>query len=149
MNNRDQFVNTRVETALAESAIAADAVQTGVAIPVGKSVAIAFILKVSAYVAGDIKIQDVQFADDAAFTTNVVTYTSDDILMKNDRCDEENSAIDQTLLAAIGRRKLSLENRAVNDQAFFRVRTITANSADLTAGVDVLLGESESPVVQG
>ncbi|MFT6842659.1 MAG: hypothetical protein ACJASR_001428 [Psychroserpens sp.] len=148
MNNRDQFINTRVATALAAAAIAGNAVQVGASIPVGNAVAIAFFLEVSAWVAGDIKIQDVQFADDAGFTLNVDTYTSDDILMKNDRSNDDITAIDQTLLGGIGIRKLSIENRALNDQAFFRVNTITANTADLTAGVIAVIGESVSPVVQ-
>lgn len=148
MNNRDQFINTRMKTALASVVIASDAVQNGVAIPLGKAVSLAFFLEVTAYTTGDIKIQDVQFADDQAFTLNVDTYSSDDILLKNDRNDQVTTAVEQTLLAAVGTRKLSIENRALNDQAFVRIRTITANTASLTANVKVVIGESVSPVVQ-
>jgi hypothetical protein len=148
MNNRDQFYNTRLETGLAQAAIAADAVQTGLSIALNRAVAISVFLDVVAYTSGDIKIQDIQFADDAAFTQNVDTYTSDDILLKNDRSDQLTSAIDQTLLAAVGKSKISIENRALNNQKFMRVRTVTANTASLTAGVYVIIGESETPVVQ-
>lgn len=148
MNKRDQFYNTRFETAVDQQAIDSDGVFTGNSIPLEKAVAIAFCLDVNAYTKGDVKVQDIQFADDAAFTENVDTYTSDDILLKNDRSDQEISALDQTLLAALGKRKISIENRALNKQAFVRIRLVSANTAILSATVWAILGESETPIVQ-
>ena len=146
-NSRDYFFNTRVSTALASSVITTNAVQTGVAIDVSNAIAIAVILNVSAWTSGSIGIQDVQFADDSAFTTNLVTYTSDDVLLKNDRSSLV-SAITQSILSAIGRRKVSLENRAINNQKWMRVRTVSAGGASLTADVIVQTSECISPVVQ-
>jgi predicted secreted protein len=147
MNNRDHFFGTRVETALATAALSSAATQNGVAIDVSNVAAIAFVEHVSVFSTGTFGIQDVQFADDSSFTTNVVTITSDDFLMKNDR-SSATSAIAQTVLAATGRRKLSLENRAVNSQKWCRVRTVTTGTVSLTASVIALLDFNEQPVVQ-
>lgn len=147
MNSRDPFINTRKAKALASAALSSDAVQNGVAIEISKAVGLSFWLNVTAYTDGDIQVQDIQFADDSSFTENVVTITSDDILMKNDRTSTV-SAIAQTNLSAVGSRKISVENRAINSQKYARIRTITDNSADLTADVDVLIEETEGPVIQ-
>ena len=146
-NSRDYFFNTRVSTALASSVITTDAVQTGVAIDVSNVIAIAFTLQVSAWTSGSVGIQDIQFADDNAFTTNLVTYTSDDVLLKNNRSSSV-SAITQSILSAVGRRKVSLENRAINNQRFMRVRTVSTGGASLTANVILIASESITPVVQ-
>lgn len=147
MNDRDSLRNARVSTALASVAITADEVQEGVAIDISKAVAIAIILECTAHTTGDIQVQDIQFADDSSFTQNVETITSDDFLLKNDRSSSD-SAVDQTNLAAVGRSRISLENRAVNDQKYMRIRTISANSADLTANAIAIIKEGEGVVVQ-
>ncbi len=147
MNNRDHFFGTRVETALATAALSSAATQTGVAIDISNVAAIAFVEHVSVFATGTFGIQDVQFADDSSFTTNVVTITADDFLMKNDR-SSATSAIAQTVLAATGRRKLSLENRAVNSQKWCRVRTVTTGTVSLTASVIALLEFNDQPAVQ-
>lgn len=147
MNERDHFFGTRVATALASAARSSAAVQNGAAIDVSNVKGITLIHEVSVFATGTSGIQDVQFADDSSFTTNVTTVTSDDFLMKNDR-SSTTSAIAQTVLAAVGRRKLSIENRAVNSQKYMRVRTVTTGTVDLTSNVIALLAENDSPVVQ-
>ena len=147
MNSRDHFFGTRVSTALASAALSSAAVQTGVAIDVSNASSIALVEEVSVFATGTFGIQDVQFADDSSFAVNLVTITSDDFLMKNDR-SSTTSAIAQTVLAAVGRRKLSLENKAINTQKYMRVRTVTTGTVSLTAGVIALIEENEKPVVQ-
>lgn len=145
MNSRDPFIQTRVATALASVAISADAVQTGAAIDISNAVGLAFILECSAFTDGQISVQDIQFADDSSFTENLVTITSDDILMKNDRSSTV-SAVLQTVLTAVGRKKISVENRAINGQKYARIRTVSADSADLTANVIALVEEKQNVV---
>lgn len=147
MNARDKFVDTVLATALASTAISSDATQTGSAIDISNVIAIALFLRCTVYTDGDISIQDVQFADDSSFTTNVVTITSDDILMKNDPSSSD-SAISQTLLEATGIAKIRLENRAINSQKYMRVRTVSDNSADLTAEVIAILSKKVVPAIQ-
>jgi hypothetical protein len=150
MNSKDHFFGTRVVTALASGARNSAAVQTGAAIDISNAKSIALVHEVSAFSDGTAGIQDVQFADDSSFTQNVVTITSDDILMKNDR-SSSTSAIAQTVLAATGRRKLSLENRAVNEQKYMRVRGVTVvgdSAVSLTNNIIALIEERTAPVVQ-
>lgn len=148
MNSKDHFFGTRVATALASAARSAAAVQTGAAIDVSNAKSIALIHEVTAFTAGTAGIQDVQFADDSSFTVNVSTYTSDDLLLKNDR-SSSTSAIEQTVLGATGRRKLSLQNLAVNSQKWMRVRGVTVGeSVGLTNNIIALIEEKTAPVVQ-
>ena len=147
MNARDHFFGTRVVTALASAARSSAAVVNGAAIDISNAKSIALIHEVSAFTTGTSGIQDVQFADDSSFSENLTTITSDDFLLKNDR-SSTTSAIAQTVLAAVGRRKLSLENRAVNSQKFMRVRTVTTGTVVLTSNVIALIEENEQPVVQ-
>ena len=148
MNSRDSFINTRVATAYASTAISSsDGVKTGAAIDITKAIGLKLVLEVSAWTAGTIGIQDVQFANDSSFTENVTTITSDEILMKNDR-SSSTSAVAQTVLGAVGRRTICIENRATNGQKYARVRGIAASSAALTANIIALIEENKGPVVQ-
>jgi len=146
MNSRDKFVDTKLVDALSSTAINTDTVTNGIAIDISKDVALSFVLIVSGWTAGDVKIQDIQFADDSGFTTNVETFATDDFLLPNDRYNQDDSAVDQTLLASVGRKKLSLGNLALNSQTFARVRLLSANSADLVANVELIASEDKSPV---
>lgn len=105
-------------------------------------------LYASAVAAGSVKIQDVQFADDSSFSSNVSTYTSDDYLNKNDRMSS-TSAIEQTSLSAAGTKSLSLKNLAINRQKYFRVRTVASSgSPDATFEVKTILLYLNQPKVQ-
>lgn len=147
MNSRDKFIDTRVVTGLANTALSSATVTNGAAVDISNAVGIAAILQCFTFSTGTVGIQDVQFANDSSFSENVTTYTSDDILMKNDRTSA-TSAIAQMILAATGRRKLSFENRAVNGQKYMRVRVVTTGTVSLSARVDFLINEDKSPVVQ-
>lgn len=148
MNSKDHFFGTRVATALASAARSSAAVQTGVAIDISNAKSISLVHEVTAFTAGTAGIQDVQFADDSSFSVNVSTYTTDDLLLKNDR-SSSTSAIAQTVLGAVGRRKLSFQNLAINSQQFMRVRGVTVGgSVGLTNSIIALMEEKIAPVVQ-
>jgi len=146
MNKRDKFVDTKLVDAFSSATINHDNITNGIAIDISKYVALAFVLIVTSRTAGNVKIQDVQFADDAGFATNVKTFSTDDFLLPNDRYNQVDSAVDQTLLAAVGRKKLSLGNLMLNKQKFARVRLLSANSANLVANVELIASEDKSQV---
>ena len=146
MNKRDKLVDTKLVDAFSSATINHDNITNGIAIDISKYVALAFVLIVTSRTAGNVKIQDVQFADDAGFATNVKTFSTDDFLLPNDRYNQVDSAVDQTLLAAVGRKKLSLGNLMLNKQKFARVRLLSANSANLVANVELIASEDKSPV---
>jgi hypothetical protein len=104
-------------------------------------------ISASVVAAGSIKIQDVQFADDSAFSVNVATFISGDYLNKNDRMSSV-SAIDQTNLVAAGSAKLSLANLALNEQKWFRVRALASTGTpNTTAEVQTILSYSNKPQI--
>lgn len=147
MNIRDYFYPTKSATALAPATISSAAVQNGAAISLEGVSAIKFVLDVYSRVNGTIKIQDVQFANDSSFTENVSTFSADEDLLKNDVMSSV-SAIDQTILSAVGKRAIRLDNKAIKGQKFVRVRTETTGTVNLGAQVWAELRLDESPVVQ-
>ncbi|MEY2868975.1 MAG: hypothetical protein RIR01_1451 [Bacteroidota bacterium] len=133
--------------ALAQRTTSAQVV-AGVAINISGVSEIKNIISASAVAAGTVGIQDVQFADDSSFSVNVSTFTSDDYLGKNDRTSS-TSAIAQTLLSAAGSKSLSLKNLALNNQKYFRVRTVASSgSPDATFEVQTILQYLNEPQVQ-
>tara|TARA_R110000868_G_C10972986_1_gene771151 strand:- start:40551 stop:41003 length:453 start_codon:yes stop_codon:yes gene_type:complete len=149
MNTKDTTRGSVIESSipLLQRAVAS-AVTVGAAINVTGVQAILHTIKASAVAALTVGIQDVQFANDAGFTTNVSTYTTDDYLNSNDQ-DSASSAIVQTLLAAAGSSKLSLVNLAKNGQEFMRVRAVQpAGTPDATFGIETLLVYGSEPKIQ-
>ena len=109
---------------------------------------IKIILSASAHTSGTVAIQDVQFADDNNFTTNVTTFTSDDYLRKNNR-NSSVSAIAQTVLGAVGGTQLSLANLALGSQKFFRVRVIqNVGISNLTFEVQTTFSYGDKTQIQ-
>lgn len=132
---------------LAQRAVAA-AVTNGSAIDITGVEALLFSINATARVSGSVKIQDIQFANDSSFAVNLITYTSDDYLNKNNSL-LATSAIDQTSLAAAGSAKISLTNLAKNGQKFARVRTVaSAGASDLTFEVQAVLDYADKPKIQ-
>jgi len=149
-NSRNYFDRTKLVTALAYGTRSSAAVQTGSAIDVTDAVALKFVLDAVSVTDGTVKIQDIQFANDSSFTTNVSTYTADADLIKNDSTSS-TSAIEQTLLSAAGKSAVSIENKAVNGQKYARVRTVTvvgSSAVNLVSQVFAEIAYNYSPVVQ-
>lgn len=130
---------------------AEDATINGAAIIIDGVKEIKVFLDVTAHAGGannSVKIKNVEFADDESFTVNKTTFTSDDYLNKNDRLSS-TSAIDQTLLNAIGTKSLSLKNLALDNQKYFRVNFLTGStSVDLTFKSEVILEYLDKPKIQ-
>lgn len=149
MNNKNYISGLVVKNSipLAQRAVAST-VTSGTAIDITGVESMLFCINATARASGSIKIQDVQFANDSSFSTNVITYISDDYLDKNNSL-LATSAIDQTSLAAVGSSKIYLSNLAKNGQKFVRVRTISsATASDVTFEVQAVLDYANKPKIQ-
>jgi len=128
-------------------------VTNGVAISLNKGISYAYCLKVSNWVSGSIQIQDIQVADDNAFTINVTTFSASlnpEQVLGNDRASIVD-AFTQTLLSADGEKVISFRSLGRESQAYVRIRLVTTGTVDLTAEVVGVKLENEQPInpVQG
>lgn len=151
MTNTDYFYGSRFVFPLPATALSSATVTNGVAISLDKAVSFACCLKVSNWVSGSVQIQDIQVADDDAFTTNVVTFSASsnpEQVLGNDRSSTVD-AFTQTLLSADGEKAIYFRSLGVDGQAFIRVRLVSVGTVDLTAEVVGIKLETEAPIIQG
>lgn len=135
------------------TAISTDAVHTGLAIDfsgiANNGAEIGFLLRVDAHSTGDVKIQDVQFSSVEDFSSDVETVGSDHIIhfIKGDTVSDVD-ALSQTLINTANTvKKLGLHIPVVNKQ-YMRIRLISANTANLTASVMIVMTQGRTPVNQ-
>jgi hypothetical protein len=107
-------------------------------------------LDVYSHTAGTAQISSIVLASDAGFSTDVTTYdatTNVENILKNDR-ESSTEPFAQTLLSAIGKRKVAFENIAKKDQIHCRVVVTSAGTANLGAQVIVDILKDRAPFTQ-
>lgn len=151
MTNTDYFYGSRFVFPLPAVALTSATVTNGVAISLDKATTFAYCLKVTNWVSGSVKIQDIQVADDNAFTTNVVTFSASsnpNQVIGNDH-SQVVDAFTQSLLSANGEKAIYFRSLGINNQAFVRARLVSTGTVDLTAQVVGIKLETEAPIIQG
>lgn len=153
MHSNDYFINTIKKTAVSSQAFNSAGVTNGVAIDISSVESIAIFNEISAFADGKWSIQDVQFSSKSDFTSDVETFDSTkiDYLLANDRTPSASDPITQTLLVAVGTRKLCVPSLSKDGKKFFRARFLRQNGSsavDFTANAIYILNYSKSPVVQ-
>lgn len=148
MTNTDYFYGTRTVVALLPVTLNSATVTNGLPISLEKGVSYKMSLIVYSRTDGTAQIQDLQVADDNAFTTNVTVFSASsnpDQVLGNDRPSTVD-AFTQTLLNVDGIKSIHFRSLGVNGQAFVRPRIVTTGTVALSALVIVEKLETDAPI---
>ena len=149
MTNQDYFYGTRTVVALLPVALNSATVTNGLPISLEKGVSYKMSLVVYSRTNGTAQIQDLQVADDNAFSVNVSTFSASSNpkqVLGNDRSSTVD-AFTQTLLNADGIKAIHFRSLGLDGQAFIRPRIVTVGgTVALSAFVIVEKLETEAPI---
>jgi hypothetical protein len=149
MTNQDYFYGSRTIIALLPITLSSATVTNGLPISLEKGISYKLSLVVYSRTNGTAQIQDLQVADDNAFTTNVRVFSASSYpeqVLGNDRASTVD-AFTQTLLSADGIKSIHFRSLGVNKQAFIRPRIVTVGgTVALSAFVVVEKLETEAPI---
>lgn len=148
MTNTDYFCGTRTVVALLPITLSTATVTNGLPISLEKGISYKMSLVVYSRTNGTAQIQDLQVANDNAFSVNVSTFSASsnpDQVLGNDRSSTVN-AFTQTLLDADGIKAIYFRSLGLGDQAFIRPRIVTTGTVALSAFVIVEKLETEAPI---
>lgn len=151
MTYQDSLYGVDVFYPYAQTAITSNGVINGSAIELKKAECYKLFLRVSAWVAGSVQIQDIQFDTVNTFNSAKLKTVNNTetikFLLPNDNT-LSNDDLTQTKLEAVGTKSIRFTGKIVTSEyKFFRVRLISANSANLTAQVIGIYNSSEKPVL--
>jgi len=148
MTNTDYFYGTRTIVGLLPVTLSSASVTNGLPISLEKGVSYKMSLVVYSRTNGTAQIQDLQVADDSAFTTNVTVFSASqnqNQVLGSDRSSTVD-AFTQTLLNADGIKSIHFRPLGLNEQAFIRPRVVTVGTVALSAFIIVEKLETEAPI---
>jgi hypothetical protein len=151
MTHQDSLYGVDIIYPLPQTAIAADTLINGDAIELKRANCYKLFLQVSAYVAGSVEIQDIQFDTVNTFdSANLKTVDNSGVikfLLPNDNTLEEDALL-QTKLEGVGTKSIRFPAGIVTSEyKFFRVRALPAGGADLTAQVVGVYENADKPII--
>lgn len=153
MHSSDSHISDIKKPALASQTFSTAGVSAGNVYDITDVETITIFNEISSHTDGSFSVQDVQFSSVSNFASDVETFdiTKDDYFLKNDRTPNSADALVQTIIAAVGQRKISLPNLSKNGKKFFRarfLRTVGTSAVNFVGNADYLFRYSKIPVIQ-